>query len=248
MGVNITVRVAGSAQDIAAGARARIVSAVEAAVDGTNAVVEAVRVRLTGLPPGAAVLAQVAAEVNGRRVRVQRIAAGAGAAVDRLAEGMRERVAEATAPWKPRSWPRPDTGPGSAVPPAAPLGEAAIVRVKSPELVWCSPDAAARTMDAMDYDVHLFTDPATETDAAVFRVGPTGYRLARTVDAPPPHDKRGVPLTLSARAAERLTDAQALARAVAAELPYLFYADPEYGRGRVLYRRFSGGFGLIQGA
>lgn len=245
--MSITVRVAGSAQDIAAGARARLVAAVEAAVDGTNAAVEAVRVRLTGLPPGAAVLAQVAAEVNGRRIRVQRIAAGAGAAVDRLAEGMRDRIAEATAPWQPRRWPRPDTGPGSAVPPAAPLGKAAIVRVKSPMLVWCSPDAAARTMDAMDYDVHLFTDPATEADAAVFRVGPTGYRLARTIDAPPPHDKRGVPLTLSARAAERLTDAQALARAVAAELPYLFYAGPADGRGRVLYRRFTGGFGLIQG-
>ncbi len=55
-----------------------------------------------------------------------------------------------------------------------PPGPRRIVRHKQPQLVRCSPDAAARTMDAMDYDIHLFTDPATETDAVVYRVGPTG--------------------------------------------------------------------------
>ncbi|MEU3498398.1 hypothetical protein ABZ747_33510 [Kitasatospora cineracea] len=30
----------------------------------------------------------------------------------------------------------------------------------------CSPDATVRTLDATDDDIHLFTDPSTETDAA----------------------------------------------------------------------------------
>ncbi|MFF7588448.1 hypothetical protein ACFZCK_13285 [Kitasatospora purpeofusca] len=34
----------------------------------------------------------------------------------------------------------------------------------------------------------------------------------------------------------------------AAELPHLFFAQPGSGRGRVLYRRFDGGLGLIAAA
>ncbi|WP_405003058.1 sigma 54 modulation/S30EA ribosomal C-terminal domain-containing protein [Kitasatospora purpeofusca] len=63
-----------------------------------------------------------------------------------------------------------------------PPGPRRIVRRKRPQLVRCSPDAAARTMDAMDYDIHLF------------------------------------------------------------------FAQPGSGRGRVLYRRFDGGLGLIAAA
>ncbi|MEV7027764.1 sigma 54 modulation/S30EA ribosomal C-terminal domain-containing protein, partial [Kitasatospora sp. NPDC093558] len=121
-----------------------------------------------------------------------------------------------------------------------------IVRVKSPSLVWCSPEAAVRTLDAMDYDIHLFTDPATETDAVVYRTGPTGYRLARTTAAAPPH-RSAVPLTLHPRGARRLSDDEAVAGLEAAELPFLFYADPVTGRGRVLYRRFDGHLGRIAG-
>ncbi|MCF2525646.1 sigma 54 modulation/S30EA ribosomal C-terminal domain-containing protein [Yinghuangia soli] len=243
MGRNITVKVAGLASGIAA-ARARITPTLEAAAENTGVLVEAVRVRLTALDPRSAVLAQAAAEVDGRRIRVQRVATGPGAASERLAEALRTRIAEVTGEWCPRLQQRsaasPVPGPRSGDAPR-------IDRVKSPELVWCSPDTAARTMDAMDYDIHLFTDPDTETDAAVFRAGPTGYQLARTDAGPPPHS-RNVAMTLSEKAAELLTDAQALARAAAAELPYLFYADPETGRGRILYRRFTGGFGLIRPA
>jgi hypothetical protein len=102
-------------------------------------------------------------------------------------------------------------------------------------------------MDAMGYDIHLFTDPATESDAVVYRVGPTGYRLARTTAAGPPR-RSTVPLTLSPHGAPRLTESQAVARLEGAELPFLFFAHPGTGRGRVLYRRYDGHLGLIAGA
>ncbi|MER6362319.1 sigma 54 modulation/S30EA ribosomal C-terminal domain-containing protein [Kitasatospora sp. NPDC001527] len=269
MGELVTVRVCeGISRGFAADARARIA----AVVGGADALVESLRVRVATLgaaaSPGGAdragVLTQVNAEVDGRRIRVQEAAADLGEALDRLTEGLRVRMAAVTSGWTPRPWPRrirtrallttvapgtPD-GPPAAVARAGlpdPAGPPRIVRRKRAQLVWCSPDAAARTMDAMDYDIHLFTDPATETDAVVYRVGPTGYRLARTVAAGPP-TRPAVPLTLSPCGAPELTEDQAAARLAAAELPYLFFAQPGSGRGRVLYRRFDGGLGLIAAA
>ncbi|MFD8755388.1 sigma 54 modulation/S30EA ribosomal C-terminal domain-containing protein [Kitasatospora sp. NPDC059577] len=243
-------------------AEARVRVAAAAVAPGVGTLVEALRVRLAAVAGG--VLAQVNAEVDGRRIRVQEVAAELGESLDRAADALRGRIRAVTGAWAPRPWPgahRIASPAGalvdaSAVPPVVPSaadrgvggggGDPRIVRRKEPALVWCSPEAAARTMDAMDYHIHLFTDPATETDAVVYRVGPTGYRLARTVAAGPP-GRRTAPITLSPYGAPRLSEARAVDRLVDAELPFLFFADPVSGRGRVLYRRFDGRLGLIAG-
>ncbi|MFB7469629.1 sigma 54 modulation/S30EA ribosomal C-terminal domain-containing protein [Kitasatospora sp. NPDC056184] len=269
MGELVTVRVCeGISRGFAADARARIA----AVVGGADALVESLRVRVgtIGAAPSAGgvdragVLTQVNAEVDGRRIRVQEAAADLGEALDRLADGLRARMTAAASGWTPRPWPRRvrtrallpvvDSGAPAAAEAAVarvglpyPARPQSVVRRKQAQLVWCSPDAAARTMDAMDYDIHLFTDPATETDAVVYRVGPTGYRLARTVPAGPPTSP-AVPLTLSPCGAPELTEDRAVERLTAADLPYLFFAHPGSGRGRVLYRRFDGGLGLIAAA
>ncbi|GAA1403052.1 dormancy-associated translation inhibitor [Kitasatospora putterlickiae] len=277
MGELVTVRVCeGISRGFAADARARIAAVVggaDALVESLR--VRVGTIGATGSPGAtgslggadeAGVLTQVNAEVDGRRIRVQEAAADLGEALDRLAEGLRARMNAVTSGWTPRPWPRRTRAlltadaPGAAVAGTAvagsavarselpyPAGPQRVVRRKRAQLVWCSPDAAARTMDAMDYDIHLFTDPATETDAVVYRVGPTGYRLARTVAAGPP-TRPAVPLTLSPCGAPELTEDQAVDRLNGAELPYLFFAQPGSGRGRVLYRRFDGGLGLIAAA
>ncbi|MEV7211781.1 sigma 54 modulation/S30EA ribosomal C-terminal domain-containing protein [Kitasatospora cineracea] len=199
--------------------------------------IEAVRVRLTTGPER--VLAQVNAEVDGRRIRVQLTARTASEAAERLADGLRRRIRAVSTSWRPRPWP-------PAAPALPPSSSTRIVRVKSPSLVWCSPDAAVRTLDAMDYDIHLFTDPATETDAVVHRLGPTGYRLARTRPAGPPSHP-ATPLTLSPHPAPPLTDHQAAARLTAADLPHLFFTHPTTHRGRILYRRLDGHLTLLTG-
>ncbi|MGK4580196.1 sigma 54 modulation/S30EA ribosomal C-terminal domain-containing protein [Kitasatospora sp. HPMI-4] len=237
MGEGITVLAFGGIRrEVLADGRAKVAAAAE----GANALVEALRIKLTSTGSGA--LAQVNAEVDGRRIRVQEAAAGLAEAFEALAEQLRRRISAVTGTWRPHPWPQP-ARPSAPVPPE---GVRRITRVKSPALVWCSPDAAVRTLDAMDYDIHLFTDPATETDAVVYRIGPTGYRLARTIAAAPPH-RSSVPLTLSPQSARRLTDHQAVDRLEAADLPFLFYAHPDTGRGRVLYRRHDGHLGLIAG-
>ncbi|MER7578734.1 sigma 54 modulation/S30EA ribosomal C-terminal domain-containing protein [Kitasatospora sp. NPDC097691] len=254
MGELVAVRAfEGLTGEVLAEARARVAAA--AVAPGVGTLVEALRVRLASVADG--VLVQVNAEVDGRRIRVQELAAEPGDSLDRVADALRGRIRAVTGVWAPRPWPAHRTAALAAAPvpavPAVPPVEAAglgagsrIVRRKEPALVWCSPEAAARTMDAMDYDIHLFTDPATETDAVVYRVGPTGYRLARTVAAGPP-GRRTAPITLSPHGAPRLTEAQAVERLEGAELPFLFFAHPADGRGRVLYRRFDGRLGLIAG-
>ncbi|MGW4894051.1 sigma 54 modulation/S30EA ribosomal C-terminal domain-containing protein [Kitasatospora sp. NPDC004240] len=294
MGELVTVQVRdGISRSFAADTGAR----VAAVVGGADALVEALRVRV-GLVGAATVLAQVNAEVDGRRIRVQEVAGDLGEALERVTEGLRSRITAVAGGWVPRPWPRRPRGrvPAGAQSAAVPAGRPVasppprvadapaadpvrtpdgldrpagsglraapeelrarlsyatelprIVRRKCAHLVWCSPDSAARTMDAMDYDIHLFTDPATETDAVVYRVGPTGYRLARTRAAAPP-SQTSVPMTLSPCGAPELTEPQAIERLVAAELPFLFFAPPGDGRGQVLYRRFDGRLGLIAAA
>ncbi|MFD7450141.1 sigma 54 modulation/S30EA ribosomal C-terminal domain-containing protein [Kitasatospora sp. NPDC059827] len=229
----------GAAGEALAEARGRIAAAA-ARAGGAGTLVEALRIRLSSVAGG--VLAQANAEVDGRRIRVQRAAAEPGASLDRVAESLLGRIRAVTGSWVPRPWPAPAT----PAPPVAAEGADRIVRRKEPALVWCTPEAAARTMDAMDYDIHLFTDPATETDAVVYRVGPTGYRLART-RPDGPSGRRTAPITLSPHGAPPLTERQAVRRLVGAELPFLFFAHPAGGRGRVLYRRFDGRLGLISG-
>ncbi|MFD9692963.1 sigma 54 modulation/S30EA ribosomal C-terminal domain-containing protein [Kitasatospora sp. NPDC001309] len=229
----------GAAAEALAEARGRI-AAGEALAGGAGTLVEALRIRLSAVAGG--VLAQANAEVDGRRIRVQRAAAEPGASLDRVAESLLGRIRSVTGSWAPRPWPAPAT----PAPPVAAEGADRIVRRKEPALVRCTPEAAARTMDAMDYDIHLFTDPVTETDAVVYRVGPTGYRLART-RPDGPSGRRTAPITLSPHGAPTLTERQAVRRLVGAELPFLFFAHPAGGRGRVLYRRFDGRLGLISG-
>ncbi|WP_042383512.1 sigma 54 modulation/S30EA ribosomal C-terminal domain-containing protein [Streptacidiphilus melanogenes] len=255
----ILMRADGVALDLAHEVRRRVGDLVS----GTDSLVEALRVRLsrTHDEETEQTLCQVDAEVDGRRVRVQRLAADARLAGDRLVEGLRQRIAEVSLEWRPRPWTEradaPEELPAATRedprPAAAGWAERAgrammpaIARIKEPLLVWCAPEVAVRTLDAMDYQAHLFTDPSTEQDSVVYRAGPTGYRLASTAPESAPRYNPSL-LTLCPRPAPRLTDHEAVERCEQSELSALFYADPDSGRGRLLYRRFDGRFGLVRG-
>jgi hypothetical protein len=208
----------------------------------------ALRVRLTTVPGWCSgrVVAQANAIANGRRVRVQVIAAGYAQAGADLVSRLRSRVLEVISPWQARPWPEP---PGTASPVALGTHRASsdtgkIVRIKLVEPVWCAPDAAIATMDALDYRAHLFTDPECEMDALVDRAGPTGYRLTRLRPAPPPGRSKA-PTTLDLRPSPLLTASDAMANLDRTGLTHLFFADPATGHGRLLYRRFDGNYALI---
>jgi hypothetical protein len=111
---------------------------------------------------------------------------------------------------------------------------------------------AVAVMDAMDYDVHLFTDAETREEAVVYRAGPSGLRLARqhrmyppgwswlsTAAVPP------VPLIVNSRPTPTLSEAAAVGRLCEHGLRFLFFTDPATGRGQLVYPRYDGNLGLV---
>ncbi|WP_458688921.1 sigma 54 modulation/S30EA ribosomal C-terminal domain-containing protein [Nocardia tengchongensis] len=126
-----------------------------------------------------------------------------------------------------RPWPDPARPSLSAVTEVRP-----IVRRKDCRLQVATPAAAARVLDAMDYDAHLFIDADTGAEAVVCWTGPLGVRtLGRPRD--------GVPVLL---------EDEAVARLCLGGLPYLFFIDSDVRRGRLLYRRFDGDLALVADA
>ena len=81
-------------------------------------------------------------------------------------------------------------------------------------------------MELLDHDFYLFTDLETDTDAVIYRRPDGGYELA------------GQP-------APMLTEAQARERLDVGGEHFVFYREPVGGRGRVLYRRYDGHYGVI---
>lgn len=98
-------------------------------------------------------------------------------------------------------------------------------------------------MDLMAYDFYLFTD--TGEDSAVYRVGPTGYRLARLSSLAPPSGTPAVPLTVHVHPVPHLTADEAAGTLDETDLPFTFFRDRDIDRGSVLYRRYDGHYAQI---
>ncbi|MPZ81775.1 MAG: hypothetical protein GEV28_15760 [Actinophytocola sp.] len=203
------------------------------------------RVRLTAFArPSAPVPALVQAnlELGGRAVRAQVAAAFFAEASRLLRARLRDQIALLTGPRQPRRWPQ-DIAPLHAR--VQPVGQREIVRRKCYPLACCTVEEAALTMDLMDYDIHLFVDVDTGEDSVVYRVGPTGYRLARLSLMAPPTTPTTVPLTINVHPVPTETPPQAARALGRTDLPYRFFRDRNTGRGTVLYRRYDGHYGQV---
>lgn len=167
-------------------------------------------------------LVQVTVKALGKAFRVQVAGPGRFAttfALERLDLRLGCPPDEASRPW-----------PDPARPSLAMVSDLSpIVRRKDCRLQIGSAAAAARVLDAMDYDAHLYTDSETGADAVVCWGGPLGARTQRQY-------RDVIPA---------LPEDEAAARLCRGGLPYLFYTDPETRRGRLLYRRFDGDLTLV---
>ncbi|MFC7528452.1 sigma 54 modulation/S30EA ribosomal C-terminal domain-containing protein [Actinoplanes sp. GCM10030250] len=222
--------------------------------------VEQARVRLTrygGRDLPMFVVAQVNVVVADRMVRSQLSAPSAAEAIDGAAAGLRWRLhrlgrrlaAERSgdiglgpAGWRPVLLPSPVGLLNGRTRPCK------LVRSKSCRLAVQDVDAAAFTMELRDYPFHLFSDDATGAESVLYRGGPTGYRLLRTV-AGPELSGTAVPLTVHTWPAPVLLPAQAVESLNASPArSFVFFTDPAIGRGRVLYRRYDGDLALLSPA
>lgn len=210
--------------------------------------VESVRVRLTTFRQTSATrpaLTQANLTLCGRPIRAQAAAAFFRSGTTLLRDCLRDHLTRLGQPSVPRPW--PDVHRGRTQPPLVSLRPAQreIVRRKQVTLSQCCPDEAALTMDLMDYDFHLFVDADTGQDSLAYRVGPTGYRLARLSRLMPPHAPVSMPWTINVHPVPELTPDQAAERLSDTDLPYRFFRDSATGRGSVLYLRYDGHYGLL---
>lgn len=227
----------------------------------TRLPVRQARARLTRLPDhrvARPILAQGNVVVGGRTIRAQVTARTPRMALDLLHDRLRARLVRLSGQRKDRWSGRPLRDlPGwrrgqeaTHRPPyfPRPLADRQVVRHKTYGPSICTPDEAVADMELLDYDFFLFTDGETGQDAVVYRAGPSGYRLAELVPPPPSWPPPVVPLTASDQPAPRLALAEAIERLDLTGMPFLFFADEATGRGRVLYRRYDGHYGLISPA
>ena len=202
------------------------------------------------------VVAQANLDVDGRLVRAQVEDATAREAIDRLAARLRHRLERAAEHWearrgaqpaaKPHEW-RHESEPThrpSYFP--RPADERRVIRRKSFAMEPCTVDEAALEMDLLDYDFHLFTEKGTATAGALYRGGPTGYRLAlvapELADQVSPFERQ---VTISPQPTPCLTEEEAAERLGLLGLPFLFFIEAAEGRAGILYHRYDGHYGLI---
>lgn len=204
------------------------------------------RVRLTVANCGdGALLFQANLSVGDEPTRVQTVIADLDDLPTALLR-LDRHIVRGWAPWCPRPWPDRTRSMVMAV------HGGVISRRKRAQLLRGTPLDAVAVMDAMDYDVHLFTDAETGEDAVVYRSGPSGLRLARQRRMYPPGwswaqatGTPQMPLIVNSRPTLTLSEADAVHRMCQHNLRFLFYNDPATGRGQLLYPRYDGNLGLI---
>ncbi|WP_171053103.1 ribosome hibernation promotion factor [Streptomyces marianii] len=126
-----------------------------------------------------------------------------------------------------------------------PAEERRVVRHKSFSLGRQTPEDAVIDMESMGYDFWLFTDMTSGHDSVVYRDGRSGrHRLASAGTVSPAHEA-GPLLGVSSAPVPECSLDEAVRRMRLTGLPFLFFADSATGRGRVLYHRCDGHYGLI---
>jgi ribosome-associated translation inhibitor RaiA len=208
--------------------------------------------------PRIALPARAEGEVTlpGRTVRARTAGAAMDAAVDDLAERLRDQLRRfvdrlATRQREPAESPPGEWRHGSL--PAArpersfrPPEERRIERRKTFAIAPMTVEEAALELEALDHHFFLFRDADTGADAVLYRRddGPLGVidppGVAPPERAGPPREPSRISQPVDLRTAVREMD----------ELNhrFLFFVNQQTGRGNVIYLRYDGHYGLIEPA
>lgn len=198
--------------------------------------------------------AEVSLDVDGTLVRAHSAAPDLPEAVDLLEERLRQNLVQLGDRVRTRhrwigvasehEWRHGDLATHrEAFFPRAPE-DREVVRRKTFALGPMTPDEAAFEMDLLGHDFYLFTDLRSGKDAVVYRddLGTLSVRGDVVVDG------ENAALLVRAGAAPTLTEPEAKERLELTGDPFMFYLEPGTGRGRVLYLRYDGHYGVIAAA
>ena len=198
--------------------------------------------------------AEASFDVNGTPVRAHAVAADMFAAVDLLEEKLERNLAQHADRLRTRhrwigeagahEWRHGDLPTQREASFPRPADQREVVRRKTFALQEMTPDEAAFDMDLLGHDFYLFRDLQSGKDAVVYRNGDGRFALKGDVVPYAEHET----LLSVAGAAPTLSEADATARLALSGEGFLFYLDPDSGRGRVLYLRYDGHYGLITAA
>ncbi|MFB7669343.1 sigma 54 modulation/S30EA ribosomal C-terminal domain-containing protein [Kitasatospora sp. NPDC056138] len=203
-------------------------------------------------------IAQATLGLAGRKLRTQVAAVTMHQAVRLLHDRLLDRASRLRPYWE---------APPDAAPPLDPdlcrpsrevadrpeyarrtLGEREIVRRKSVRPARLTPQQAVLAMAGMDFDFHLFADAVTGQDCLVHCQDPTGgYRIVRAGGAGQGGTTAGTAWSVaeSLHPAPRIGVTEAARRLWLSGRPFVFFTGLRDGRGRILYRRYDGHYGLI---
>jgi len=123
-----------------------------------------------------------------------------------------------------------------------PADECEVVVRKSFALEAQSVDEAVADLEMLDHDFFLFRDITNEVDCVVHR-GADGYEIHCA--GPVPDEPIAAPVRPNLEPVPHLDLADAEELLDGSDAPFVFFVDREAGRGRVLYRRYDGHYGLI---
>jgi ribosomal subunit interface protein len=187
---------------------------------------------------------EISLVMNGVPIRAHVDASDMHEAADLVQERLRRRirqVQERAQEDRRRAQELADVGRAVVAPSLPPVEEGwlppetrEIVRRKTFALHPMTAQEAVDEMEQLDHDFYLFIDAETGTDSVVYRGQGGGAKTKK--------DAVAGQLTVSA---VRLTEALARERLDLSGERFVFYQDPDDDRGRVLYRRRDGHYGLI---
>ena len=124
------------------------------------------------------------------------------------------------------------------------IDERDVVRRKSFALEPLSIDEAAFDLDTLAHDFYLFREQTTMRDC-VLSYGADGLELAHPDDVTPDISAIAVPVRLRPVAAIEMTEVEARERLDIGHERFVFFMAPT-GRGKVMYARRDGHYGLIE--
>lgn len=204
--------------------------------------------------PHVEVPARAEAEIvlPGRTVRARSVAASPAAAVDDVAERLRDRISGSVdrilsarripAEHEPGRWRHANFSPSRPQHTMRPVAERTILRRKSFALHPMSEVEAAAEIEALDHDFFLFGDLEAACDAVIYRAGDGRLRVIVADPA-----KAGE-LREPSRISQPIDLARAIAEMDAVDHRFIFFVNVSTGRGNVIYRRYDGNYGLIEPA
>ncbi|MGZ4393593.1 MAG: ribosome hibernation promotion factor [Gaiellaceae bacterium] len=200
-------------------------------------------------------IAKASLDVSGRPVRAHVAAEHMIEAIDLLERRLRRNLEDLEELARARRHETRMAPPGEwrhgSIPTARPEyfprppGERELIRRKTFALSPQTPEQAALEMQVLDYDFHLFTNPATGDEAVVYRQSDGTIALAQINPTPDRNPRTFV--TDPAPAAVMLLE-DAVERLNLSGERFLFFVDPQTRSGNVLYLRYDGHYGLIEPA